>query len=67
MADTSTLSKVNKSPAWKAAKRERHDANVAMRAALHQEKAASGDAGKRAIVQGKIDEMSKRGSQKGGC
>lgn len=56
---TSTLSKVNKTAAWKRAKRERHDQNRELRAGLHQRKANTSSINGRALIQVEIDAISK--------
>lgn len=58
----STMSKQFKSPAWKAAKRQRHEENRAYRAQLHSRKSSAGTPQARAVIQGQIDEISKRGA-----
>jgi len=44
----------------KMSKRERHNINVAQRAALHREKQSKSDPNARDAVQRQIDEMSRR-------
>lgn len=58
--NTSTLSKRFKTPEQKAQKAARNRENGILRANLHKQKATAGNAGKRAEIQGHIDEISKR-------
>lgn len=60
-SDTSTESKMFKSPQWKQRKREQHAANVDLRAQLHARKAAQSTCEGRASVQAEIDSLSERG------
>lgn len=55
MKNQSILSKVNKSPAWKARKKQQHEANRALRASLESQKANAGNAEKRFQIQRQID------------
>lgn len=54
MKNESIKSKVNKSPEWKARKRQQHESNRQLRASLESQKASAGPAGK-AEIQKKID------------
>lgn len=60
--NTSTLSKVNKSPEWKARKKALHEENRALRASLESQKAAKPS--DRMDLQRRIDAISNKGKAK---
>lgn len=57
---TSTLSKQFKSKEWKQRKREMHENNQKLRAQYESEKANASSAAKKAEIQTKIDQISRK-------
>lgn len=57
---TSTLSKQFKSKAWKQRKREMHENNQKLRAQYESEKANASSSSKKAEIQNKIDQISRK-------